>query len=821
MNFRILTAALFLTALLPAAASGALEPAVHPLFDGDAVHEIHLTFSQSDWYDQLTTNFESSDDPPYIEADFAWDSNALPSIGVRFKGNSSYIGYYGVKKSFKLDLDEFVSGQELYGLDKLNLNNCYLDPSYVREKCVYELCDAMGMAAGRTNYAALYINGTYWGLYLLVEQQDQEFIESRWGAGEDGNLWKGEPYGTLEDLGTVESAYYDSYELKTNETENDWSDLVDFIDILNNTALADLPDSLHNRLDVNSALAMLAIDNFAVNLDSYIGRCANYYMYHRDLDDRFVFTKWDQNESWGIYNEFNLSTTDLQQLSPWWTNPKYGEERPLAERLLQVSEYQDVYVGHMKKLMATAADPTTLVARMEELRDMIRPWVQDDTNSMFTSTQFENCMTNNIYASGGPPPGRVIPALETFIEARHSYLQSTIGSWAPVEGLVLNELMPRNGSTIADEAGDYGDWIEIANTGTASIDLQGMGLTDHFEGTADFVFPDVTLAPGEYLVVWADEEISEGALHAPFKLDGSGEDVYLTQGGVIVDQVSFPELGTDVPWGRWPDGTGDWASLSVATPGAGNMNPVVPETVVLYLNEFVAQNTAGIRDEAGQYEDWVEIYNPGAEAVELGGLYLTDDLSLTTRWALPDTQIAAGGFMVVWCDSDPEDGSLHASFKLSADGEAIGLFGRLAAGNEPIDSHVFAAQTADVSEGRDVDGAGAWVSFSEPTPGASNQSSTPVPAVGALRLLPCYPNPFNPRTTVRFDLPEAGRVLLELYDSRGRLVRRLQDEACLAGYHEVVWEGRDQQGRQVPSGVYFSRLAFGGEQRSGTLTLVR
>ena len=383
---------------------------------------------------------------------------------MRFKGNSSYWGYYGLKKSFKLDIDEFVAGQEIDGLDKLNLNNCFLDPSFVREKAAYELCEAMGMATGRTNYAALYINGSYWGLYLLVEQHDQEFIESRWGAGEDGNLWKGEPYGTLEYLGATESAYYDNYELKTNETANDWSDLVDFIDQLNNTPVSALPDSLHNRLDVNSALAMLAIDNFTVNLDSYVGRCANYYFYHRDLDDRFVFTKWDQNEAWGIFNMYNLSMTQLQQLSPYWVNPQSGEDRPLAEQLWQVDAYEDVYLGHMKKLMAGAAEPTTLIARMEELRDLIRPYVYADPNTMFTTAEFEICMTSNIYASGGPPPGRLIPALQTFITARHTYLQGLIGTWTPIEGLVLNELMASNTSTVADEAGDYDDWIEITNT---------------------------------------------------------------------------------------------------------------------------------------------------------------------------------------------------------------------------------------------------------------------------------------------------------------------------------------------------------------------
>ena len=824
MRFASLVLSIIAVTNLSGDARAALTPPPHPLFDGDTVHEIHLTFDQTDWWDQLTENFEDFDDPPYLEASFTWGSEHLDSIGVRFKGNSSYWGYYGLKKSFKLDIDEFVAGQDIDGLDKLNLNNCFLDPSFVREKAAYELCEFMGMATGRTNYAALYINGSYWGLYLLVEQQDQEFIESRWGAGENGNLWKGEPNGSLEYLGASESAYYSSFELKTNEEVNDWSDLVDFVDQLNNTPLSDLPDSLHNRLDVNSALAMLAIDNFVVNLDSYIGRCANYYFYHRDLDDRFVFTKWDQNESWGVFNMWGMSITQLQRLDPFWVNPQYGEERPLAERLWQVPTYVDIYLGHMKRLMAGAAEPATLVARMEELRDLIRPYVEDDPNWMFTTAQFEACMTTIIYASGGPPPGRAIPALQTFITARHDYLQGLIGSWTPIEGLVLNELMARNNSTNADEAGDFDDWIEITNTSGISIQLGGLGLTDHLEGTPDFTFPDLALAPGECLLVWADEEPAEGDLHAPFKLDADGEDVYLTDGAVIIDQVTYPALGADVSWGRWPHGTGDWTMLSAATPGAENQNPEEPETVVLFINEFLAQNTVGIQDETGSYEDWVEIYNPGPGAVEMGGLFLTDNLTLTTQWSFPDIVLATDEFLLVWCDSDPEDGPLHTDFKLSSGGEEIGLFGRLAAGNEMIDSYVFGAQSSDVSEGRATDGGSIWAFFETPTPGGSNGGgSVDIPGVqvARLRLLPNFPNPFNPQTTLSFELPSAGRARLEVFDLRGKLVARLSDEVMLVGRHEVLWGGRDQRGGSVASGVYFSRLSFGGERLTVRMMLVR
>jgi len=788
---------------LPAAA--ALAPEAHPLFDGDAVHEISLTLSQPDWWDQLTDNYLDYLDPPYIAATFDWGTAHLDSIGVRFKGNSSYFAYTGVKKSFKLDLDAFVAGQEIAGLDKLNLNNCFLDPSFVRERTGYELCEAMGMAAGRTNYAALTINGTFWGLYLLVEQQDAEFIESRWGAGEDGNQWKGEPHGTLEYLGTTPSSYYASYELKTNEELNDWSALVDFVDALNNPAIAALPDSLHGRVDVNSALAMLALDNFTVNLDSYIGRCANYYFYHRDRDGRFVFTKWDMNEAFGVYDMWGLTITQRQQLSPYWVNPTLGANRPLSSRLLQVPAYRTVYEGHLRKLMAGAGAPAVLNARMEQLRNLVRPWVYLDTNNMFTPAQFEACLTSDVVVSGGPPPGRRVPALRTFIQNRDTYLRTVLAAWTPVTGLVINELVAKNETGATDAAGDHEDWLEIANRGSTAIALGGFGLTDHFEGGTDFVFPALTLQPGQYVVVWADEEPAEGSLHAPFKLSADGEEIFLTQGGVIVDQVMYPALGTDISWGRWPDGTGAWAQLPVATPGSANRNEIVPETVNLVINEFLASNGSGIADEQGEREDWVEIRNPGPGAVEMGGLFLADDLTRPTQWVFPDTTLAAGGYLIVWCDSEPGDGPLHASFKLSASGEAIGLFGRLAAGNGAIDTHTFGAQTTDVSEGRDPGGSG-WILFATPTPGAANGYAAGVPGErGRTLALAATPNPFNPATNLAIDLPAAARVRVDVHDLRGRVVRRLVDGDRPAGRLNLVWDGRDEAGRALPSGPYLVR----------------
>ncbi len=816
--FRTALTALLLV-LTVASAQGALEPASHPLFDGDAVHEIHLTFDQPDWWNTLVDNYENYEDIPYLAASFDWGAVHFDSIGVRLKGNSSYMAYPGVKKSFKLDIDEYVASQEIDGLDKLNLNNGFLDPSFVRERAAYEVCASTGLATCRTNFAAVYINGDYWGLYTLIEQMDKEFIESRWGAGEDGNLWKGEPHGSFEWLGSNESSYYNMYELKTNETLNDWSSLVDLIDRVNNTPTAALADSLHNAMDASTALAMLAMDLFTVNLDSYVGRCANYYFYHRDLDGRMVFAKWDMNESWGLFNMWGMSVTQLQQLDIHWTNPQPGEDRPLAEQLWAVQSYDDIYKAHIRRLMSGAAQPDTLVARMEAMRDLIRPWVQADPNKMFTNSEFEMAMSSNVY--NGP---RVIPALEPFIRNRDAYLQTQLGTWAPAGGLVINELMANTNAAHPDEWGDFDDWVEIVNVGASAIDLSGYKLTDHHDGSAAYEFPAVTLNPGEYLVIWCDEQPGQGLYHAPFRLDGDGEDVYLLDGMHIQDQVTWPALASDVPWGRWPDGDGAWQMLSLSTPGAENQNPTEPEVVNLVINEFLAQNNTGIQDEMGSYEDWLELYNPGPEAVELGGLFLTDDLALTTQWALPEYTLNAGEYLVIWCDNDESDGPLHTNFKLSSGGEEVGLYGRLAAGNALVDGYAFGAQSPDISEGREYDNAQNWVFFDPPSPGASNSDGTvvdPNASPAALRLLPAYPNPFNPHTTLSFDLPTTGPASLEVYDVSGRRVSRLFEGTIEAGHHEQAWDGRDDAGNDLPSGVYLALLKSGETRESTRLVLLR
>jgi hypothetical protein len=252
----------------------------------------------------------------------------------------------------------------------------------------------------------------------------------------------------------------------------------------------------------------------------------------------------------------------------------------------------------------------------------------------------------------------------------------------------------------------------------------------------------------------------------------------------------------------------------------------------LAVNEFLALNNTGIMDEFGQREDWIEVYNRGQNPISMGGLCLSDQLTIPNKFTFPDTTIAPGGFLLVWCDNDPEQGPLHADFRLSAAGEQVGLFAGAIAGFAVIDSLSFPSQVADVSYGRLPDGTGDWRSL-VPTPRDSNATANGIePALPApprkLLLGPGRPNPMSGVATIPFALPAAGRVRLTVYDTSGRTVAALVDEERSAGFHEVAWDGRRRRaadgasggGPPLPAGVYFFKLEFGGATRTGKIALL-
>jgi hypothetical protein len=145
----------------------------------------------------------------------------------------------------------------------------------------------------------------------------------------------------------------------------------------------------------------------------------------------------------------------------------------------------------------------------------------------------------------------------------------------------------------------------------------------------------------------------------------------------------------------------------------------------LKINEFLASNTTCCPDHQNnldEFDDWIEIYNSGNTAIDLGGMYVSDDISNPFKYRIPKTNpgittIQPKGFLLIWADESGTQGELHANFKLSGTGEEIGLFYE---DGRTIDTHEFGIQAEDVSMGLSPDGGNIWKSFATPTPGASN-----------------------------------------------------------------------------------------------------
>ncbi len=136
-----------------------------------------------------------------------------------------------------------------------------------------------------------------------------------------------------------------------------------------------------------------------------------------------------------------------------------------------------------------------------------------------------------------------------------SFLFSKLSS----QGLVINEFMASNVSAVTDQDGEYDDWIEIYNNTNQQINMLGLYLSDNTD-SLKWAFPDTSISPNGFLVVWADENGSEEGLHANFKLSLLGEQItlYDSLNTNVLDYVSFGQQSTDIAFARVPNGTGSF-----------------------------------------------------------------------------------------------------------------------------------------------------------------------------------------------------------------------------------------------------------------------
>ncbi|MCK4679133.1 MAG: CotH kinase family protein [Bacteroidales bacterium] len=718
-----------------------------PLYNDETVPRIDITIDPGtlEWlyqYENLESNIEFS-------ARFVFDNgeirDTIEPVGFRLRGNTSR---YSNKKSFKVSFNTFTSGGKYFGVEKLNLNGEHNDPSVMRAKVCWDILRKWEIPASRSNHVQLYINDEYYGLYLNVEHIDEEFVKSRFEKN-DGNLFKCLYPADLDYLGSNPDLYKmfagdrRVYELKTNTEADDYSDLAEFINVLNNTPEDELVCRLDEVFNIYDYLKVIAVDILTANWDGPIYNKNNFYLYHNTTSDKFEYIPYDLDNTLGI-DWFGVDWAN-RNIYNW--SPGSNEPRPIYNRLMDNVELRDQYSNYIKTLVLSTIDFDSLNNALLQTRNRILPYITNDyyytLDYGFSTSDFMNSLWHAFGA-------HVKHGISQFLQERTASIISQVENeeMSPVIKYIKHQKVS---STEAQVVAYVAVQFKPANV-SLEFSLDGSNWNS--------------------ISMFDDGNHNDGL---------AGDLIYgATISDLIADNETLYQIFADDSHGN--------VNLMPCEPV---IIPAEGETPLLFINEFMASNDNTIADEHGNYSDWIEIFNGSDNAIWLGDKFLTDNLGSSNKWQLPDFTLGSGGFILFWADGNPGNGEFHTNFKLSKDGEEIGIFSE---SFSVIDEIIFGPQTGDISFGRGKDGSIDWVFFETPTPGASNSPDAINEIAGNDGFI-LYPNPANAEVVY-----VSSNINYKVYNIFGRIVGEAKnyDKINISGYNKGIYivvsdEGRKQK----------------------------
>ncbi len=706
------------------------------LYNESKIRIIELTFPNDNFWAEITAAADND-----VMASVVIDGEAFDSVGVRFKGATSDFRNDSEKKSFNISMNAFIDKQDVRGYETLNLNGNYEDPSSIRE-ILFNHIGRYYTPALKTNFAQLYINGTYWGPYENVQQLDGEYTRE-WFMSNDGTRWRAEQEGaavgggggqgggpgggpggggpggggggqfgqgmsTLNFLG-ADTEYIDNYALKKTEKENPWIDLANGTEQLNTLPTDnDLYDNLKDYLDIDKSLWFLIHENLFTDSDGYINKGgSDYYVMWEAETGRLIPLEYDGN-----------SVMQFSQTTVW--DPFYKENEvdfPLMNRLFASDDLRQRYLAHYRVVLEDYFTPEYMDALIDGYAEQIRESIQNDTKRITEPAEFEAEIIN----------------LKNHVRARRDFLLSN--SEMNVQGATIS-----NVSTVAT-APNTGEPIEISATIDAGTAVEKVRLYygEGLVGTFDRV--DMTPnADGTY------------AATIPGFSAGSYVRYYLE---AIADNVA--KTATYSPRGAEHD----------VFVYRVNLGETIDSEVV--INEFMASNDVTVADQDEEFDDWIELYNTTNAAIDLTGYFLSDNAENLDKYDIPDgTMIPANGYLIVWADEDGMQEGLHANFKLSASGEELFLVNP---DTVVIDEITFGEQQTDVSYARTPNGTGDFA-FKTATFGTNNDGGTTSleDVEFSTAALAIYPNPTSDNFVLELEDKTIQELTIEIFDVYGRLV---------------------------------------------------
>lgn len=708
----------------------------------DTIQKIEIQFSMSNWDFILDTAKAGSDS--YTMADWVKINGVLfDSAGVKFKGNSSY-NANNAKNPFHIELDHFIS-QDYQGIKDIKLSNGWRDPSFVREALTYLILQNY-MHAPLANFAQLYVNGQYIGLYTNTEAVNKTFLESRFLTDNHSFFYADNGGCNFVFEGNDSTLYYSPYTLKS---DYGYADLMRLCDSLENNI-----NGIENILDVDRTLWMLAITDALVILDSYIGAPQHNFYVYEDHNGRFNPIMWDLNGAFGTFSNLGMGMNlNLQQKQ---ILPVIVHENdslwPLVKNLMAVPMYKRMYIAHMKTVTNEILSNSYYLTTAQYLQSIIDTAYQSDGNAYYSYSQFLSNINNNV--TSGPSP---IPGLTTLMSARTTFLNATpeFQQAQPViSNIQTSNTFPLiNSNVYITAAVSNANAVYCGKRGTVMDKFTRIPMLDNGQNgdgaAGDGVYGAMVTVSSPELLYFIYAENNNAGIFSPQRAEH-----------------------------EWYKLEVDYATLS---------------TGEVVINELSAMNTTIVANGVGNFNDWIELYNTTADTVQLDYLFFSDDFANTTKWQCPaGTKILPNDYLIIWADNDDFVGELHSGFGLSGSGEqAIISY----ANGTVIDSLSFPGQSADITYGRYPNGTGPFV-FMPPTFNAVNLISGLGEQNANTKGIYSFPNPFSTYTTIYSDsyLKNATITVYNLYGQEVNQLNNISGQSVSLPRNNLV------------AGIYFVRV---------------
>ena len=444
------------------------------LFNPYKVHTLDIEFHNPDYDSILQARWEV-DDKTYELTTIVFNGDTLDSVGVRYKGNSTFWWAQAVgspKFPLNIDFDLIYDEQDLLGYSKVKLSNSIFDATFVRELIGYKT-ESYYLPTSEAGYINVSVNGELLGLYVAVESVNKPFMTKHFGNNE-GTLFKCEPqfhygdeygYDAWPDLrwygsDSMAYAYQMGYELKSDAG---WSDLLDLIYTLN----FDM-ENIESILNVDRVLWFFAASNVMPDLDSYTGLYMhNYYLYRNTTSGQFELIPWDKVHTFGgaQINDILNWGGDVSWIYGWapflFEN---DEERPLFSQIMSVPLYKKIYSAHIRTIINDIYNVEYIHDLAYGIQDSIEIYAENDPN-LFPSFTFGDYFQYNVDNYLITPDGAHWCGITSTVEQRLPFLLSheEISKTPPeILDVVQENASPEEGEDVV---------IQAEVTGAFSVEL--------------------------------------------------------------------------------------------------------------------------------------------------------------------------------------------------------------------------------------------------------------------------------------------------------------------------------------------------------------